>query len=143
MASKPYKQWPENDKPARFQDIVDPIVKAIEFTYKMERKNERKNVPWNGLDIGEHQKVTSLRPRESLSAKQLAYDEEDQGRSALEVIVGLAVQLGAEQGRRCERERLSGHFAWRFMAIDAALMDVSNRIAELRDEFPKEARDGE
>jgi hypothetical protein len=44
---------------------------------------------------------------ERVSAEQLRYDDEEQGRDPLEVIIGIAIQLGIEQGRRVEAEPIA------------------------------------
>ncbi len=97
------KPWPKGGKTVSFHEITEPIMNALRFAYSLHRKNEEKDIPWEGLDIGESQKATCFVPDENLSADSLAFQLEDQGRTPLEVIVGIAVQLGIEQGRRVER----------------------------------------
>ena len=99
------KQWPEKDKTVGFYEIAEPIIKALKFAYRLRRKNLRKDIPWNGLDIGEELKASNFSPDSTLSHESLRFNQEDQGRNALEVIIGIAVQLGIEQGRRIEVER--------------------------------------
>lgn len=96
-------KWPKDGKPADFSDLVEPVVKALRFCYSMRRKNQGIDVPWNGHNIGRDELVTCFDPLYALSAEMLTYDKEDQGREAVEVIVGIALQLGIEQGRRIER----------------------------------------
>jgi hypothetical protein len=100
------KEWPADEKPAYFEDITAPIIRAIKFAYALRRKNRGKSIPYNGLDIGKDSQATCLRAKEQLSAEQLAYSSDEQGRNALEEIIGLAVRLGIEQGRRIT---LEGH----------------------------------
>jgi len=98
------KKWPENNKPAAsFESIVAPLKAAIKFAYKMSRQNINKNIPYKGFDIGQSQLAGCFHANESLSAKQLQFVLEDQGRDALDEILGLAVQLGIEQGRRISK----------------------------------------
>lgn len=98
MSNKP---WPKDKKECvSFYKITEPILEAVRFAYNLERKNKNKSIPWNGLDIGDKEKAGSFSPTEKLRAGNLKYSLEDQGRDALEEIIGLAVQLGIEQGRR-------------------------------------------
>jgi hypothetical protein len=100
MPKRKYLTWPENDEPLEFDAITDPIIKAIRYAYKMERRNGGKDIPWTGPNIGKDSAHVCLGPFEALNAARLAYNEEDQGRDALKVIIGLAMQIGIEQGRR-------------------------------------------
>lgn len=88
------KPWPEDDKPAEFSDIANPLVNAIRFAYWLERQNEDIDIPYDGLNIGKDCAATCLPANEVLSAKRL------EGYDPLEQIIMLAVQLGIEQGRR-------------------------------------------
>lgn len=94
------KPWPKNGKTVRFSDLVKDIKKAVLFAYDVKRKNRKKNIPWNGYDIGDAEKVCCLCPDDHLTAENLRYSESEQGRDALDEIIGLALQLGMEQGRR-------------------------------------------
>lgn len=102
-AKQRYAEWPENDEPAGFEEISEPILKAIRFAYRLVRRNKTKDIPWNGLDLGQNEKATCSRPMNRLTVDGLAFSLEDQGRDALEEIVSLAIQTGIEQGRRMER----------------------------------------
>ena len=93
------KNWPEDDKPADFEDLVKPIKKALRFAYKMRRQNQDKDVPWAGPAKTGHE-ACCLPPKETLKAEQLKYSLEDQGRDALDEIIGIALRVGIEQGRR-------------------------------------------
>lgn len=100
----PKTKWPEDEaEPLSFDAITRPLIKAIKYAYKLERRNKGKSIPWSGPEIGRPELAICLPAKEKLSAKMLAYSEDDQGRDALEEIVGLAVQLGIEQGRRIFR----------------------------------------
>jgi hypothetical protein len=94
------KKWPKGNKQAQFTDITKPICEAIRFAYDLKRKNRGRNVPWDGLDIGENMKACYMSPNERLQRDNLKYDEQEQDRDALQIIVGIAVQLGIEQERR-------------------------------------------
>lgn len=88
------------DKPYSFDEIAEPILRAIRFAYKLERRNKGRSIPWRGPPIGRNEAACSPDFKERLRAGNLAYADEDQGRDALEEIVGVALQLGIEQGRR-------------------------------------------
>lgn len=92
------KVWPEKDKPASFEDLADPFIKAINFAYDLTRKNENKSIPYNGYENGELACCPSIKTM--FKKDSLAYNLEDQGRDALAVIITAAIQVGIEQGRR-------------------------------------------
>ena len=96
-------KWPDDGSPLDYQSLADPIRKAVRFAYEMSRKNVGHSVPWNGPAIGRPEAATSLEAKHRLSAEALKYSEEDQGRDALDEIIGIAVQIGIEQGRRIYR----------------------------------------
>lgn len=95
--------WPKDGMPLDYQAIHDPIVKAIRFAYDLIRKNQNRSIPWKGPSIGRPEAATSLEARNRLSAEMLRYSEEDQGRDALDEIIGVAIQIGIEQGRRIQK----------------------------------------
>ena len=92
------KPWPEEDKPANFNDLHSDIVGAILFAYDCKRQNEGKSIPLAGPDAPET--AGSAPGSVTLSAENLAYAEKQHGVSALDEIVRVAIQLGIEQGRR-------------------------------------------
>jgi hypothetical protein len=97
--------WPESKhEPLDFDDIARPIIKAIRFCYGLKRKNQEKDVPWKGPNIGRSERATCLDAAYTVSVENLAYSRDEQGRDALEEIVGLAIRLGIEQGRRIFRD---------------------------------------
>jgi hypothetical protein len=98
------KKWPKQpDEPLPFPTIADPIVSAIRFAYDIKRKNVGKDIPWKGPNIGRRELSTCFPPDIQLSAETLGYALDDQGRDALEEIIGVAIRLGIEQGRRILR----------------------------------------
>jgi hypothetical protein len=93
-------KWPANDKPFNIEKLTDPLIKAMRFAYKMQRQNADKDIPWRGPDIGDRERANCPSPKTQLKAENLQYSDEEQGRDALEEIMGLAIRLGIEQGRR-------------------------------------------
>jgi len=78
-----------------FEELVKPVVKALKAAYTLERK-PLADIKWRGPNISNG---FSLSPSERLTAENLRYSEESQGRFALDEIVGIAVSLGIEQGK--------------------------------------------
>lgn len=79
-----------------FEELVAPVIKALRAAYRLRRK-PLADIKWEGPDLV--QECHSLTPAERLTAENLRYSFEDQGRSALEEIIGIAVALGIQQGR--------------------------------------------
>ena len=101
MRSKKMKSWPVDDKPALFEELTAGIVEAIQFAYKVRRKNSGKSIPLHGLDAPGGPCYGS--GTEMLKVESLEYARE-RGRNALTEIVGVALRLGMEQGRRISLE---------------------------------------
>ncbi len=109
-----------------FDSLAEPIRKAIAFAYSVKRKNADKRIPWNGPDIGKDDKATCLSPREALSKANLAWGLKDQGRDALDAIIQIAIQLGIEQGRRAEHEKLASDISLASIAFDSVRSSLWN-----------------
>ncbi len=123
------KAWPESpNETVMFSDLTEPLVRAVKFAYKRTRKNLNKDIPYEGYDIGKSLKASCLPPDESLIAQNLKWQQEDQGRDALEVIMGIAVQLGIEQGRRVERENLEMDLRTARVYVDGLHSIFMNRL---------------
>jgi hypothetical protein len=86
--------WPTNNEPAAFAHIVEPLARW--FRLYQEGRVET----YDGLPLGEREAAGSLQPVDALTPESLAYNLTNQGRDVVDVILGLAVQLGLEQGRR-------------------------------------------
>jgi hypothetical protein len=96
--------WPADGSPHGFTVLSDALVKAVEFAYRLERQNKRRSIPWTGPERPIVDQACGGSIKWTLSAKQLAYSEEDQGRDALRELIGVAIGVGIEQGRRIFRE---------------------------------------
>jgi hypothetical protein len=121
-----YVPWPDDGGCLSFEMIADWICDAIRFAYTLERQNEAKDIPWGGPNIGTRERSTCHQPKEQLSAEMLAFALEDQGRDALDEIVGLALRLGIEQGRRIDRDSVER----RMRAIQIKLHEQMPRAFE-------------
>lgn len=94
------KEW--TNEMADSQDIVDPIIGAIRFAYKLTRQNKDKTIPYYGYDRTAMLHVVPSIPK-ALTPEMLEYDE-DRQRDALTVLVWMAFQLGTMQGQRIQIE---------------------------------------
>lgn len=104
------REWPtDKTETVYYSELIDPVVDAFRFAYDLKRKNRDKDIPYTGYNIGKDERVSCLPADQHLSSGNLIYSEEDQGRDACVEILGLAFQLGMEQGRRHLREKLSRH----------------------------------
>jgi len=100
--------WPtKEDQVVPFYLLAGAVRKAFEATFELEDIAPDMDVPWTGPPLGKRELVTCQNPIERLKAEYLAYELEDQGRDKLDALIGLALQLGIEQGRRCLRSEES------------------------------------
>ena len=92
--------WPKDLKPAHFDALTIPIVKAIEDANYHERRCEEVDIEWKGLPYTlKCLKVSCLDPEKTLKAKNLERCLED-GITPLQEIVAIAIRTGIEQGFR-------------------------------------------
>lgn len=91
------KSWPENGDPVSFDDLARPLAKAA---FRFFNTGDGK---YNGLGYP-HAAHICLPPNEILSPSGLEHGRE-QGRDELELVIGVALQLGIEQGIRIEHGR--------------------------------------
>jgi hypothetical protein len=97
-------EWPRDpNQCVSFTDITGPLVDSARRLLKVEW--DGKDVPYEGFPLGLEMQAGSFNPDEKLKAEQIRYDDEDQGRDPLEVMIGIAVQVGIEQGRRIDRQK--------------------------------------
>lgn len=96
-------KWPADGSPARFTDLVEPLIRAFNAgaTWRPKTSALTEDIPWDGLSLSAPQVGC---PKDQLSAKWREHDRE-QGRSFLVTILSLAVMLGMEQGQKIEREQ--------------------------------------
>ncbi len=99
--------WPEDDnKAASFTDLAQPVVDALKATYRLEPRDPEftQDIPWTGLPMPKSMLACCYPFEVSLTAAALKRNAEEQDRPPVNVIIGIAIQLGIEQGRRAERE---------------------------------------
>lgn len=94
------KDWPADNKMARFPDISDPIREALQVAMDKGDKVYEDGIKWTGLKQGYHAAVCSPDPSSTLHAYNLNYSKTEQDRDVYREIIAIAVQLGMEQGRR-------------------------------------------
>ena len=117
-------KWPDNAKPADYDDMHRPLREAFEFCYDLTRKNIDKDMPWAGLPQGRSCSAACFDHHESLTVDSLAFELDDQGRDALDVLIRVAIQVGLEQGRRSVSEDLKSDLRMMRVFAESAIKDV-------------------
>ena len=92
--------WPAKNKCADFERITEPLARW--FRAHQDGRVET----YEGLPLGQREAAGALQPVDALTTESLAYNLDEQGRDVFDVVIGLAVQLGIEQGRRLQKEQL-------------------------------------
>ena len=93
------------DEPYSFDDLTVPVCDAIRELYDLKPRGDYGDkVEWTGPDLGKSLRANSLTFDVALTRDSLEYNNENQGRSPLQTVVGIAIQLGIEQGRRLYRK---------------------------------------
>lgn len=114
-------EWPrDTNKCVNFEQLVDPLIESARHLLKVEW--DGKDVPYEGYPLGQ---AGSFDPDERLKAEQIRYDDEEQGRDPLNVMISLAVQVGIEQGRRIDRDREGARTEYE---ISEAIMKAAEEI---------------
>lgn len=95
------KQWLSNNAPADFEELIKECKDTLLQGIKYERINTDKDIKWNGhTTTNPYNRHVSLDPDFQLKAKHMKEVLEAQGRDFIDIILGLAISLGIEQGRR-------------------------------------------
>lgn len=128
-----YKPWPKTG-PASFDDITSSLRAAILSAYTLKRKNRSKDIPYDGFDTSPRLRASYPSPINALKAKSLAFDEEDQGRDALDVLIGIAVQVGIEQGERIYREEQARRLNMTLTYVEQVRRDISREMGKPEDQ---------
>ena len=104
----PHTEWPKDEsEPLELEDLVRPLRNAIRTAYTLKRNSLDTEVPWTGPEGTGSETTGCLDNALALSAENLRYQEEEQEeeRDTLWLILGIAIRLGCEEGRRIDRER--------------------------------------
>lgn len=96
---KTQSDWPANDEPASLESLASACKQALARGIAWERINADKDIEWGGPPAGKDGCSTALSFAASLRADNLS-SEQEQGRDVVDVILGIAIRLGIEQGRR-------------------------------------------
>jgi len=93
--------WPKDDAPAEFEHLVEALTRAFKqgAWWRPRYEHKDKDIIWVGPPLPKN----VLSPEEQLSAGGRQYSA-DKGRNFVELMFGLALQIGIEQGRKIERE---------------------------------------
>lgn len=100
LASVEFLSWPENGAPADFEDLTSVMGETIEAGFDLTRRDPNVDLTWNGPSTPDFAGVTSPSFQERLTVESLLQSEQMYGRDPLDVIMGVGIQLGMEQGRR-------------------------------------------
>lgn len=97
------RPWPSDGSTVDFTDLVEPLVDLMRQRF-VERPDSD-TLTYDGYDVGA--KHVCLGIDELIEPANMAWQLEDQGRDALEVLVAACVQVGIEQGRRVARNEIA------------------------------------
>lgn len=96
------KKWPKNNVPVSFDILADSICNSIRQAYELKRINSSIPIPYEGYELPDNQLITNSKIREQLKPENIAWLKEDQFMDELQILIGIALSLGIEQGRRVE-----------------------------------------
>ena len=92
--------WPEDISTAHFENLTGVIGDTVESAYDLTRANPSEDLLWSGPSTPDFAVAGGETFSERLTVESLLRSEQQYGRDPLDVIVGIGVQLGMEQGRR-------------------------------------------
>lgn len=124
-------EWDKDNKPASFEQLIEAVRDVVKQCYKLTRKNKDKDIKWKGPLLPESMRATCLDFEHNLTVERMKYNEYDQGRDAMDVIIGIAIQLGIEQGRRILRKDMD--ITLNIMGRLSRDCEISAYIRELKD----------
>lgn len=97
------KQWPEKGV-VPFEELVPPLKDVVSQLYGLDVLDDK--AEYLGYEFTGKIAATCLQPDEQLGREGLEQAEE-QGREPIDVILGIAVQLGFIQGQRDAERSIS------------------------------------
>lgn len=131
------KNWPADNKMARFPDISDPIREALQIAMDKGDKVYEDGIKWTGLRQGAHAAACSPDPSSTLHAYNLNYSMKEQDRDVYREIIAIAVQLGMEQGRRQIIEELKT-LSLTLSAVESILSGGKEMLESITEDDSKE-----
>jgi hypothetical protein len=121
-------EWPEGEALV-FSELVQAVRKTIAQAYDFQRVNPEKSIDWKGPSTPQAVLTGGLGFPERLKAERLQSYERDQGRDAMDTIIGIFLQMGIENGRRTFYKGSAYRLA--LDAIQRAKLQLSNPKSSL------------
>jgi len=126
-------EWPVDNKPTSFYHLSGAVREAVDFCYTLRRKNSKEDVPWNGPPLPEFLKAQCHEFHDALTADKMEYQLEGQDRDAMDVIIGIAMQLGMEQGRRSLKQDIDDELKVVETITAECAVPIAAYVRDLRD----------
>ncbi|MBK9069472.1 MAG: hypothetical protein IPL79_00465 [Myxococcales bacterium] len=96
-------KWPRGGKPSTHAKLTKRVSTAIKGAYKLNRATQRSGAPtdiaWKGPELGVQTAAIAGSAARQLTKDSLDYAAQ-RGREPIDVLTGIAVSLGIEQGER-------------------------------------------
>lgn len=96
-------KWPRGGKPSTHAKLTKRVSTAIKSAYKLKRSTQRSGAPtdiaWRGPELGLLTRGLLGSAAHQLTKASLDYAAQN-GREPIDVLTGIAVSLGIEQGER-------------------------------------------
>jgi hypothetical protein len=128
-------KWPTNKtKCADYSKLVAPLRKLVKQTHTIaEKESLTFPLPWTGMaDTGPTGRACAPTVVAEILSKSSVDYHRERGRDLMETVLGLAVSLGIEQGRRIEREKGADVKRWLMRACkDQELLKLVNELDSL------------
>ena len=99
------KEYEPPNTPFAFDEMLDAFREAVKYSLVVEDKENIGDIPWNGPEITHYSLLACGFNVEASLSEEIREYHAERGRSTLDVILGCAIRLGIEQGRRmCQSE---------------------------------------
>ena len=96
-------KWPQHGRPSTHAKLAKRVSSTIKRAYKLKRVTRRDGGPselaWRGPEVGLATRSALGSAQHQLTAANLAYNAQ-RGREPIDVLAGIAISLGIEQGQR-------------------------------------------
>ena len=124
------KTWPDNEKPAKFDDIFEPFLMAVKHCYKLKVKPIT-TIPYDGLEQGVLT-AASCPSVEDLNDPEYVEKRLSNGETPLDLILGNLIRVSMEQGRRARLHHVPVGDMWtKLLASVISKTGLSDVDAEL------------